>query len=148
MTLSRQYFRHLTSLLSALKSDVDDKLNGKAAGLLKSPGKFEFVAITHYAMDVLVILNRLSLSLQASNLTHADLILLLETTKQSLLNLKEGFHLEEFQESLADSPDVLCELGGPNTTYLYKGLELSINKTSASTRIFYQHSSWQHKWEV
>ena len=119
------------SLLSALKSDVDDKSNGKAAGLLKSLGKFEFVAITHYVMDGLVILNRLSLSLQAANLTHADLILLLETTKQSLLNLKEkaGSHLEKFQESLTDSPDVLCEIGGSNATFLYiKGHELSINK--------------------
>ena len=82
-------------------------------------------------MDGLVILNRLSLSLQAANLTHADLILLLETTKQSLLNLKEkaGSHLEKFQESLTDSTDVLCEIGGPNATFLYiKGHELSINK--------------------
>ena len=115
-------FSTFDSLLSALKSDVDDKSNGKAAGLLNSPGKFEFVAITYYVMDVLVILNRISLSLQAANLTHAGLSILLETTKQSLLNLKEkaGSHLAEFQESLTDSPDVLSELGGPNSTFLYK----------------------------
>ena len=120
------------SLISELKSDIEeDKSNGRAAGMLKSVAKFDFVAVTHFLMDVLGVLNTLCLSLQSANLTYADVLVLLGSTKQALehLKTKPGVHLEGFLKSLAAVPEALCESG----SFTYKAHTLAINKKQVCT---------------
>ena len=76
----------------------------------------------------------LCLSLQTANLTHADLLLLLDTTKTSLNGLRAGpgVHIQGFLDSLPAAPEVLCK-AGPATTFPFKGHELPINEKQVKT---------------
>ena len=97
------------SLITTLESDANVIKVVKAAGLVKLIAKFQFVATSHFLMDVLAILNRTCLTLQSTNLVYSDVIDQIEITKKSLQDLqsRDGTYYREFLANMSTSPEEL-----------------------------------------